>query len=111
MQPNPKDLIGQTKTPIHLVPASAIRECAWAFKLGADKYGAYNWREHPVLLSVYVSAAMRHILAMWDGEWTDPESGHPHAAHAAACMMLLMDAKEHGCAIEDYPTSSSASSS
>ena len=42
---NPKTIYGEQKTPMDLVPPSAIRTEARVFKHGADKYGAYNWRE------------------------------------------------------------------
>jgi hypothetical protein len=42
---NPKDAIGDTKTPLHLVPKVAVAAMAWVMGLGAKKYGPYNWRE------------------------------------------------------------------
>jgi hypothetical protein len=46
---------------------------------------------------------MRHILSDLDGEEIDPESGQPHAAHAASCMLILMDAKATGNLVDDRP--------
>ena len=68
------------------------------------KYGAFNWRtEGPLYTTTYLDAAVRHLFAMMDGDDTD-ESGFPHAAHVAACMVILMDAKSKGCLHEDRPT-------
>jgi len=45
---NPKDLEGNKKPPISLVPPSVLIHLAEAFKEGARKYGAYNWRTKKV---------------------------------------------------------------
>lgn len=72
-------------------------------KLGAKKYGSYNWRDNPVLVSVYLNAAMRHIMSYFDGEDLDPESGHLHPAHAMACMGIIIDANVTGNLVDDRP--------
>lgn len=89
---NPKTAYGDRKPPLHLVPPALTIAAAGVFKLGARKYGAYNWREKTVSSSVYVGAALRHLHAYWDGEDIDPESGESHLAHAAACLGILLDA-------------------
>lgn len=93
---NPKDLLGLRKVPLRLIPKVALTYLAWVMNLGADKYGAYNWRENNVRLTVYTEAAMRHLMAYETGEDIDPESGQPHAAHVMACMAILLDAREGG---------------
>ncbi len=100
---NPKDRAGASKPQLHLVPPSALIHMARVFELGAAKYGPYNWRDNAVRFTVYISAAMRHLGAMLDGEMTDPESGEPHAAHVADCMAILMDAADTGNLIDDRP--------
>lgn len=100
---NPKTKFGIQKTPIDLVPPSAIRQCALAFKLGAEKYGPYNWRTKTVSSSTYMAAAMRHIMAWWDGENEDPESGASHLGHAMACMAILLDAEAQGRLNDNRP--------
>ena len=106
---NPKDLLGMQKVPLRLVPPALSIFAAKALELGAKKYGPYNWRQNRVLRSIYIEAAMRHLLAALDGEDSDPESGLPHEAHAAACMAILLDAKENGNLIEDRPAPGPAS--
>lgn len=73
------------------------------FGLGAKKYGAYNWRTAGVRHTVYLEAAMRHILQALDGEKVDGESDQPHEAHAMACMAIILDAKSVGKLIDDLP--------
>ncbi len=100
---NPKTRYGVLKTPLHLIPPPALIAEAEVFGLGARKYGAYNWREHSVSASVYQAAAMRHLLAWWEGENTDAESGQSHLAHARACLGILLDAAKHGRLNDDRP--------
>jgi hypothetical protein len=103
MSTNPKDLLGLKKAPLRLVPGASIVECSIIMQLGAQKYGAYNWRTNAVRRTVYIEAAMRHLLAALDGEGCDPQSGRPHEAHAMACMAILLDAMHHGNLIDDRP--------
>jgi hypothetical protein len=70
-------------------------------ELGARKYGPMNWRESSVSLLTYIEAAMRHLMALSDGQDNDEESGQPHAAHAAACMGIVLDAASLGRLIDD----------
>ena len=100
---NPKDLVGETKPQLHLVPPAALIYMAKVMELGAKKYGPYNWRSNKVRHTVYLSAALRHLLTALDGESIDPESGSLHVAHAAACMAIIMDAKATGNLIDDLP--------
>lgn len=100
---NPKDKIGRTKPPLHLIPAGAVIEEAVVMGLGAAKYGPYNWRDHSVSATVYIAAAQRHILSWLDKEDTDPESGASHLAHARACLGILLDAKATGNLLDDRP--------
>jgi hypothetical protein len=105
---NPKDLIGRTKAPLTLVPAALPIITSVVMRLGAKKYGPYNWRLNKVLRTVYLEAAMRHILSALDGEDVDPESGVPHEAHAAACMGIVLDALVTGNLVDDRPTPGAA---
>ena len=100
---NPKDKIGQKKPPMHLIPAPALVEEAMVMGLGASKYGPYNWREHSVAASVYIAAAYRHLMAWFDGQDTDAESGITHLAHARACLGILIDAQRQGKLVDDRP--------
>lgn len=70
---------------------------------GANKYGAYNWRDKPVPMMTYIAAAQRHLMQLLDGENYDPVSKVHHAGHAAACMMIILDSMECGALIDDRP--------
>lgn len=100
---NPKDLIGITKPQLHLVPPVSMIYEAVAMEDGAKKYGPYNWRKKKVQLSIYISAAQRHIQAYWDGEDNARDSKKPHLAHAKACLGIIIDALETGNLIDDRP--------
>jgi len=100
---NPKDRIGRTKPPVHLIPPTAVVEEAVVMGLGAAKYGPFNWRHHTVAASVYIGAANRHLLAWYDGEDRDLESGMSHLAHARACLGILLDAEANGMLVDDRP--------
>src|SRR5712664_2550430 len=90
---NPKDLIGKKKPMLWLVPSALLIIVSKVMELGAKKYGPYNWRTQKVQSTVYITAAMRHLLSSLDGEDIDPESGQPHIAHADACCAILLDAQ------------------
>ena len=100
---NPKDLIGHLKPPVHLVPPALILHVSKAMENGAKKYGAANWRDKKVRMTVYLAAAMRHLLALEDGEDYAGDSGTHHAAHIAACCGIILDALEGGQLLDDRP--------
>jgi hypothetical protein len=93
---DPKGQAGSLKAPLGLVPPYAMEQTAWVHKLGADKYGPWNWRETGVCASTYVNAILRHLNAWRDGESLDPESGITHLAHIACSANILMDAEYCG---------------
>lgn len=100
---NPKDAIGSTKLPLHLVPDTVGIFAAMAFAEGASKYGAYNWRIAGVRFSVYVAAMDRHRIRLWNGEWSDPVTGVPHLSSIIACAGIIADARQCGKLIDDRP--------
>ena len=81
----------------------ALEAAAGAHQLGANKYGPWNWRQHPVAASVYVNAIMRHIKAWDEVEDIDSESGVSHLGHIMACCGILLDAQANGQLIDDRP--------
>lgn len=98
---DPKGDAGKRKTPLGLIPASAMEEAARVHALGADKYGPWNWRDTGVSAMTYVHAIMRHLNAWRDGEDIDNESGVSHIAHIAASCNILIDAAACGKLIDD----------
>lgn len=106
---NPKDAAGSAKPQLHLIPPAAAIYEAKVMALGAAKYGAYNWRDKKVRLTVYISAAQRHMAQLLDGEDIDPESSQPHAAHVRSCMGIILDALATGNLVDDRPAPGVAS--
>lgn len=80
----------QDKLPLHLLSTEAMNQTAAVLKFGAQKYAEHNWRKG-FAWSRPLSAAMRHITAFNAGEDIDPESGLSHLAHAACCIMFLLE--------------------
>jgi hypothetical protein len=100
---NPKDVIGQTKLPMGLVPDSMTAYASLAFLEGALKYGRYNWRAAGVRSSVYRDALDRHLSRWWNGEDVDPDTLVPHLASALACIAIILDADLSGKLTDDRP--------
>ena len=88
------------KAPIDLVDGEAIIAIADVLAFGAQKYAAHNWRAGIAWSRLY-SATMRHLLAFWSGEETDPESGLPHLAHALCGLMFLHWHAQHRRDLDD----------
>lgn len=95
---NPKDLIGSTKLPVELWPATASALGSLGLLVGMLQYGRSNWRaaHQGVRASIYVAACKRHLDAWFEGEELDPDSGIPHLGHALACLAILVDAEAAG---------------
>lgn len=71
-----------------LLPMRALRKVVDVLEYGAKKYAPNNWKG--IERERYVNAAFRHMAALADGEKLDAESGLPHAAHAACCMLFVL---------------------
>jgi hypothetical protein len=54
-------------------------------------YHAGSWREVPEASRRYRAAMARHRNAIARGEVLDPESGFPHWAHVACCVIFLLE--------------------
>ena len=100
---NPKDAIGSLKVPISTVPAQIIAELGLALLEGAIKYRRHNYRIAGVRSSVYYDAAMRHMMAWWEGEDIDPDSGLSHVTKAMASLTVLRDAMLQEMLTDDRP--------
>jgi len=101
---DPKGAAGALKTPLGLIPPSAMEQTALVHKLGAEKYGPFNWRDTGVCASTYINAILRHLNAWRDGENLDPESGISHLAHIACSCNILLDADYCGTMQDDRNT-------
>lgn len=101
--PNPKDLQGVKKPPLHLVPNSAVALMSLAMYDGAGKYDPFNWRDKDVLASIYVAACKRHLDLWWDGQELSSDVGVPNLGAALACIAIIVDAQYSDCLIDDRP--------
>lgn len=100
---NPKDLVGVRKVPMSTVPATVLAEIGVAMLEGASKYGRHNYRAVGVRGSVYYDGVMRHLMAWWEGEDLDPDSGMSHVTKAITSLVVLRDAMMQGKFTDDRP--------
>ena len=100
---NPKTALGEAKPKMSHTPTESIRLLGQVHSMGAAKYGAFNWREKTVSSTVYYDAAMRHLMAYFDGQDIDDESGLPHLAHVMACCSILLDASNGNTLNDNRP--------
>jgi hypothetical protein len=103
---NPKDMIGTRKAPLSTVPMGVIVEMGVGMLEGAAKYGRHNYRCAGVRASVYYDAVMRHMIAWWEGEDIDPDSGLSHVTKAMCTLAVLRDAQMQGMCTDDRPPKS-----
>jgi len=112
LPPNPKQAYGVRKVPLAYVPSASMIHEALAFREGARKYGAYNWRINAVEAMTYMHAALRHIYSWIDGEDFDPDAPGGvrihHLGNAKACLGIVLDSLETGNLIDDRPNEGSA---
>lgn len=76
-----------------LLPES-LEDVVKVLTFGAKKYSPDGWKQVPEAQPRYFAATMRHLWAWRRGEDLDPESGLPHLAHAACCVLFLGALKE-----------------
>lgn len=73
----------------------AIEVVALVSKFGKEKYDTEyeekNWTQVEGARLRYRDAAARHLALDAGGEYLDPESGKPHLAHAAWCMLAALE--------------------
>lgn len=79
------------KSRFHLMPRQAEQEVVDVLTYGAIKYDEYNWQKVEPLNDRYYSAARRHMQAFMNGERRDIESGLHHLAHAACCLLFMLE--------------------
>lgn len=100
---NPKDAIGISKVPLSGMPAPVLMEAGLVKMHGDLKYGRYNWRDAGVRGSVYYDACLRHLMAWYEGEDYDPDSGIHHLAHAITGLCVLRDSQIQNNWTDDRP--------
>lgn len=80
----------QEKPDWTLLPIRGIVDIIRVLAFGENKYGRDQWRYVPDARRRYLAAAFRHLAAVVDGQWLDPESRLPHLAHAGCCILFLL---------------------
>ena len=76
------------------VPPHAELAVGRVLTFGAEKYARGNWDRVEDHENRYMDAALRHLNAHRRGELTDSESGESHLAHAACCILFMLDKQE-----------------
>ena len=71
--------------------AHAITAVSQVLTYGANKYSEENWALVPNGTRRYTDAMLRHLLREATGEYLDPESKLPHAAHLAANALIRLE--------------------
>lgn len=79
------------KLPYDLLPWGAVSQVVAVLQYGAKKYAPDNWRQVKDWRRRYFSAACRHLISWVTGEKLDPETGLHHLAHAACCVLFMLD--------------------
>ena len=103
---NPKELVGVKKIPMSTLSCPVIMEMALGMQEGSLKYGRHNYRVAGVSASMYYDAAMRHLMAWWEGEDIDPESGVSHVIKAMTSLCVLRDGMIQDKWTDDRPITS-----
>lgn len=67
----------------------ALREVVKVLEFGANKYASWNWTKG-LSWSQCFDSLQRHLLAWYEGEDRDPETGLSHMAHVVCNAMFLM---------------------
>lgn len=102
---NPKDGVGVKKWRQYAtLPLTVISELGVAMLEGHMKgYRRHNYRVSGVRASVYVDAAMGHIISWWEGEDLDPDTGLSHITKAMSSLVVLRDAMIQDMLTDDRP--------
>lgn len=104
---NPKDIIGINKVPLSTLSCPVLCEMGLGMLEGARKYGRHNYRVEGVSATIYYDATLRHLMAWFEGEDIDPDSGLSHVTKALTALMVLRDSMLMGNWIDDRPVHNS----
>lgn len=91
-----------SKVRTDLLPPDALWAVSEVMTDGAAKYGDRNW-ERGMAWGRLLGASLRHLFAWAMGENLDRETGRPHLAHAACCVLFLLSYQLRGIGVDDRP--------
>lgn len=93
------------KPKFDLLPMDLLSDVNKILEYGAAKYGIENWkRTDGFKLSRCYNALLRHMIAFWNGEDTDKESGLSHIDHAMCNLLFLKYHLNNTPAADDRPS-------
>ena len=81
-----------------LIPLGPLSELAKAYTYGASHYGERNW-EGGMQFSRCYAAALRHMIAWWNGTDVDPDSKRARVKHLASAAWNIF-ALMHYCQVQ-----------
>lgn len=81
------------KLRLDLIHPEVLEALGKVYTYGATKYGDRNW-ENGLDEDRLIAASRRHQLAYAKGEQLDQESGLPHLAQAAWCLLTIIALQE-----------------
>lgn len=84
-----------------LIDLQSLEQCARVLEFGAKKYARNNWKKGLPLTQI-LDSMLRHIAALSNGEFTDPESGLSHIGHIQ-CNALFLGGANNVNDIEEKP--------
>jgi len=88
------------KCRMELIPPELLLAVGDVLTYGAKKYRDRNW-EHGMAWSRPYGAMLRHMMAWWNGEKNDPETGMSHLWHAGCCAAFLITYEMRGIGEDD----------
>lgn len=94
-QATPAQKMDHGKPMMELLPFRALEEVGHVLAYGATKYAPHDWRKG-MAWSRMLGAALRHLSAWGAGERCDVETGRSHLAHAACCVLMLLELEASG---------------
>lgn len=75
---------------VDMAPALTKIAEVLTFAVEVKGYKEGSWRDVKPFRRRYLAALYRHLTARIGGEKLDPESGLPHMAHAACCVLFIL---------------------
>ena len=82
-----KSVMKDPKTEVGLIDPRFAEGIGEVLRFGAKKYAKHNWMRGMSWVTV-LGGVLRHVFAILRGEDLDPETGLPHAHHAACGLMF-----------------------